>query len=598
MKKAQKLPKDKKIPKDKTKKIHEKRTKDKSKKQHSMKKFENMNIKQKLNSGYTIVIVLMIISGVVSMISLGILKSSLNSFINGSNKADTAVKMCQIDVNTAARAIREMALITDTSTYPEYIATVEESLADVTTELEMLKSTGLIDDELYSRYETALTEWGEIGNECISQINSNNREGAARQIIAQCTPALDEVVALSNEIDAITKDLMAQSEMMSQIAFFASIAILILFILIAVLVAIQISKKIISAITVPLAEIETVSKELTKGNLHTNIEYNANDEIGSLANSLRESFGILSSYVDDISKSMNEFATGNFVVQPKVEWRGDFVGILDAFKSFEKSMAATIRGIQMVADQVKGGSEQVSESSMGLAQGATEQASTTEELAATIESVADQVSANAENAKAISKEVEKVGVEIVHGNEKMTEMVQSMVEINESSQQIGKIIATINDIADQTNLLALNASIEAARAGEAGKGFAVVADQVAVLAAQSADAARESTLLIDASVKAVEKGIDVADETAKQLEQVVAGSKLITEEVNKIVQALEAQSVSFEQINEGVDHINDVVQTNAATSEECAAASQEMSSQAGMLETEIRRFQIAESEEA
>ena len=145
-------------------------------------------------------------------------------------------------------------------------------------------------------------------------------------------------------------------------------------------------------------------------------------------------------------------------------------------------------------------------------------------------------------------------------------------------------------------MLALNASIEAARAGEAGKGFAVVADQVSVLAAQSADAARESTLLIDSSVKAVEKGIIVADETAKQLEHVVAGSKLITEEVNKIVKALEAQSVSFEEINDGVEHINDVVQTNAATSEECAAASQEMSNQAGTLETEIRRFQIAEEE--
>lgn len=371
-----------------------------------------------------------------------------------------------------------------------------------------------------------------------------------------------------------------------------SVAAILIFIVVAAVLAVMIGRKIIVSITTPLSEIETVAKELSAGNLHSNLEYHSDDEIGSLAHSLRKSIRILGSYVDDISRAMNEFSNGNFDVQPEVEWKGDFTGILDAFMLFERSMADTVKGIQRVADQVKNGSEQVSDSATDLAQGATEQAGITEELTATIESVSVQVSRNAESARDISKSVEDVGTEIFHSNEKMHEMVNSMSEIDKASQEIGKIIATINDIASQTNLLALNASIEAARAGEAGRGFAVVADQVSLLAAQSSEAAKESTILIESSLKAVENGMVIAGETAKQLEHVVSGSKVITGEVNKVAEALGAQEEAFAQINSGVDHINEVVQTNAATSQECAAASQEMSSQAGSLESLIRRFKV------
>lgn len=167
-----------------------------------------------------------------------------------------------------------------------------------------------------------------------------------------------------------------------------------------------------------------------------------------------------------------------------------------------------------------------------------------------------------------------------------------MKEINTASNEIGKIIATINEIASQTNLLALNASIEAARAGEAGKGFAVVADQVSVLAAQSAQAARNSAGLIETSIQAVEKGMVIADETAGQLKMVVEGSQAITKDVSKVAEILKEQAESMKVINDGIDHINDVVQTNSATSEQCAAASQEMSGLAESLEELIRKLKV------
>jgi methyl-accepting chemotaxis protein len=176
----------------------------------------------------------------------------------------------------------------------------------------------------------------------------------------------------------------------------------------------------------------------------------------------------------------------------------------------------------------------------------------------------------------------------------MDDMVDAMSEIEKSSQQIRKIIDTINDVATQTNLLALNASIEAARAGESGRGFAVVANQVTALAAQTASAAKESTELIENSITEVTRGMRITEEIAKQQSSVAENTKNIVEDVNKVAETLGAQKDAFVQLNEGVNQINDVVQTNSATSQQCAANSQEMNSQAENLGVLISRFKVAE----
>ena len=533
---------------------------------------------------------------VILFIVIGLLMGNMLRYVENVERADVAVKICRIDVNSAARNIREMALNSDTSTYDSYQQQVETQLAEVDSELKALKATGIISDELYQEYASALSDWGNIGYSIMEQIMSGQTEEAADAIINQCTPALDNAVAIGKKLDAVTDKASHQAVIFTGCMTVAGILVIILSVIFAILFVKKISNVVVDSILEPLHAIEDVAKELTEGNLHSTLEYRSEDEIGKLAHSMRKSIRILGSYVDDIGRAMKLFSEGNFDVQPEVEWKGDFIGILDSFMAFEKSMAETVKGIQSASNEVSEGAEQVAASSNDLAEGATNQAAVVEELTATVTNVADQVAQNAQSAKEISGKVGELGNAILESNGKMHEMVDSMNEINEASKEIDKIIATINEIASQTNLLALNASIEAARAGEAGKGFAVVADQVTVLADQSAQAAKESAVLIETSVKAVEKGMVIADQTATQLEDVADNSRTITEQVGNIADTLETQTTAIHQINEGIEQINDVVQTNSATSEECAAASQEMSSEAENLRELIRKLQVAKFE--
>ena len=566
-----------------------------SKKNMMKKNLENMHLQERINYGYRKVIIMMLFSGLFSIVVIGMLFANMMHYIENVNAADQAVKICRINVNAAARNIREMALENDASSYDGYEQTVERLLAEVDTELKNLKKSGVVPDADYKEYSSVLTDWGNIGYSIMEEIKSGDKDKAVDSILNDCTPALNKAVKIAIRLGEMTDEASSRSVRVTVIFAVAGIVCIIVCLVLAWKLAIKTGKKVLETILVPLREVEAIAQELTDGNLHSVLEYRSDDEIGRLAHSMRKSIRILGSYVDDIGRSMKMFAEGNFDVQPEVEWKGDFVGILNSFMMFEESMAETIKGIQHVSDEVSGAADQVASSSNELADGATNQAAVVEELTATVAGVSEQVEKNSQSAKQISGRVDELGNAILESNGKMRDMVDSMNEINGASKEIDKIIATINEIASQTNLLALNASIEAARAGEAGKGFAVVANQVNVLADQSAQAAKESATLIETSVKAVEKGMVIAGQTASQLQEVAENSQIITKEVTNIAETLETQTTEIQQINDGIEQINDVVQTNSATSEECAAASQEMSSEAENLREMIRKFKVAEN---
>ena len=556
-------------------------------------KLHQLNLHDKIKYIYATVIKFMILSGIVSIIGLSFLDIRFNSYVKGAQKANNAAKESIIDISSAARNIREMALNDDSSTYENYKNNVKTVLTDSQTQLDIIKNTNIIDDDLYNQYVKALNEWGNIGYDIINQIEKGDLASAKNKIHTVCTPALNNLMSIADKMEDETNKEADQAILLSNVVAVIGGVAIVLFIVIASLISKKIGAKITEMIIEPIRDIDNVAKDLANGNLHSELTYHSDDELGTLAHSLRKSIRTLSSYVDDIKRSMQEFSHGNFDVKPEVEWKGDFEEILQAFMSFEASMADLVKHLQRVADQVAEGSEQIASSSTELAEGATNQAASVEELTASLANVSERVAQNSQNARTISGKVDELGTQLYESNGKMSEMVISMSEIEKASKEISKIIETINQIASQTNLLALNASIEAARAGDAGKGFAVVADQVSALAAQSAEAAKESASLIDTSVAAVEKGMVIANDTASQLGAVVDNSRHIVDEVNNIADVLNTQTEAIKQVDEGVEAINDVVQTNSATSQECAAASQDMSTQADTLRGLIATLKIA-----
>lgn len=301
---------------------------------------------------------------------------------------------------------------------------------------------------------------------------------------------------------------------------------------------------------------------------------------------------MISKPVNAMLSAANAIAEGNLDFKLDIETK-DEVGMLGrAFKKMTQKINMVMSNINNASEQVASGASQLSDSSMSLSQGATEQASSIERLTASVEEISIQTKANAENAEQARDMAKNAYKYAEEGNHHMVDMLGAMSDINESSTNISKIIKVIDDIAFQTNILALNAAVEAARAGQHGKGFAVVAEEVRNLAARSANAAKETTTMIEGSIEKVEGGTRIANETAQALNQIVEGVSKATELVGEIAIASTEQALGVEQINQGLSQISSVVQTTSATAEQTAAASQELSGQAGMLKSQVKNFTL------
>lgn len=340
----------------------------------------------------------------------------------------------------------------------------------------------------------------------------------------------------------------------------------------------------------PINTIVKAAKDIYDGNLNISLESKSNDEIGVLAGTFNNTAHYLKNMIEEISKILSSIAENDLTLETEGEYKGDFIEIKKSIQSILHNLNNAVSSIGESAEQVSSGAEQVSSGAQALSQGATEQASSIEELAATINDISEQIKNTADDAKNASMEVNSVGKEIIESNKQMQEMILAMKNISSSSNKIGKIIKTIEDIAFQTNILALNAAVEAARAGEAGKGFAVVADEVRNLASKSAEAAKNTTDLIEGSIKAVENGTQIADSTAQSLLTVVDNAKNAAGIVDGISSAAQQQAEAIQQVTLGVDQISSVVQTNSATAEESAAASEEMTGQAQLLKELVGKF--------
>ena len=372
----------------------------------------------------------------------------------------------------------------------------------------------------------------------------------------------------------------------------ATVILGLLSILAATFIGIKMSNKIAN----PIIACSKRLKLLSEGDLHTEVpKSKSNDETGLLLDSLEKTINELNTIIQDISYHLGTIVTGDLTKYVDKNYLGDFEPIKDSVVQIIKSLNYIFGNINDSIEQVASGSEELAGGAQVLTQGATEQASSIEELAATINEISEQIISNAESAQSAKEISEDTAAEVENGTKHMGQMINAMDDINSSSVEIGKIIKAIEDIAFQTNILALNAAVEAARAGSAGKGFAVVADEVRNLASRSAEAAKNTTELIENSLGAISNGAKIADETVKSFNSIVEKTNMTVSIVEKIAEASQQQAVAASQVNAGIEQISSVVQINSATAEESAAASEELSSQAILVRNLLKVIKIKKS---
>lgn len=351
---------------------------------------------------------------------------------------------------------------------------------------------------------------------------------------------------------------------------------------------VQLGKRVVKPITAVVDRL----KLLAEGDLHSATPIpESNDETATLMSSLTSTVQDLKMVITNIDQHLADISKGNFLIDVNEEYKGDFAQIRHSFEGIIASLSSAMRDIDCNAQSVQHGAVDLAGASQVLAEGATDQASAIEELTATVTDISEKISVNAQNAEKARETVAGMSDQIIESNEHMKRSTEAMNNIREASNKIAEIIGSIEEIADQTALLALNASIEAARAGENGRGFAVVATQVGALADQSSEAAKNTKDLIQNAIAAVEEGMQLANSTAESLLAVVDHVKVVNNTMTEIAEASDNQAVAANQITEGINQIAGVIQSNSATSEESAAASEELSSQADLLKELVGRFQ-------
>ena len=371
------------------------------------------------------------------------------------------------------------------------------------------------------------------------------------------------------------------------------VAVLAVLVLI-VLVVIQVRR----VIGRPVKELSLVATKIAGGELDQTIRYQSRDELGVLAHDFNQVTVRLRDYVayiQEISDKLREIAAGNLAFTLENQYTGEFEKIKIALDEISDSMNNTMGRLNAASREVAAGAAQVANGATTLSQGSTEQAAEVDVLAGHISSVSDSVhkiAQGAQEARRISQEV-KSG--LLTSNDKMQNMTAVIRQISDKSSEIHKIVKTIEDIAFQTNILALNAAVEAARAGAAGKGFAVVADEVRALAGKSSEAAKETTVLLSQTVESMDEGVSAAQDTADSMLKVVTRADEMNKLIDNIADYTREQDANAAEITHGIEQISTVVQTNVATAEESAAASEELSGQAAMLRELVSKFRLREN---
>ena len=553
------------------------------------------NVKWKLNFMSRIMLLIMSILGVGALI--GALELNVQSRQLSDNWMVANNIIADLDYLTSEFRLKQYHhIVSDTD---EEYAQIEEEVKKIKQDIEVqiaaYKETIHTDiDRQY--FEAAYAAWQEyvaVSGTSVFEASKEGNLARAEEIMTE--EGYKSFSVFQTNFDELLNYNLQQADKAAakaQIAFVVIAVLVVVFVIVGIVVSSFVSKLIIRSIAQPIEELMVVTKEMTEGNLKASLTYEAEDELGVLAESMRITQKTLSEYIDEISAILQEIAKGDLARDFKkiTDFKGDFGSIKESFVFILEEFNDTLTQIQGNSVQVESGSNDIAGAASDLASGTTEQASAVEELTATINTVNNMAE---ESARRAQESYEEVLVSVKNAEtekHQMQKLQDEMARIKEISNEVEAIIVTIEEIASQTSLLSLNASIEAARAGEAGRGFAVVADQIGKLATDSAQAAVNTKELINKTIEEIDKGNKITVDA-------VAGFERIIEELQKFATMAQqnsevsmTQAQALGQVEEGIEQISEVTQANAASSEECSAISEELAARATELDSLVKKF--------
>ncbi len=562
---------------------------------------KDLKVSKKLTISYAIILTLLIMSCVVSIVDFIRLGGQIETFYDGPFTVNDSASVINSNFERMQKSVYRSISNTDSEIVKEAITDARNCAAIIQEELPVVKAHFLGDQQIIDRLDAALAKLAPMREHVLTLASENQKAEAADYMEHNNILAIQEAQA---ELNSLIESGNKKGEtLVSGLREKQAMAVFTVIILggISVAVSVVFGVYITRGITQPVTELEQAARAMAKGEFSAvRVAYDSRDELGSLAGDIRSMVKTLTDVLQNETYILNEMAEGNFSVHREKDeyYIGEFEQLMRSMKKINRGLSELLLQISRSADHVAAGSEQVSSGSQNLAQGTTEQAASVEELTGMMSEISDQAYRNSRDAQEASEKAQMVKENATESSRSMQEMVKAMAEISGKSDEIRKIVKTIEDFSFQTNILALNAAVEAARAGDRGKGFSVVANEVRSLANQSSAASKSTAALIQSSIQAVENGRKIANETDNALAEVVSGIDNVSELLFHITDASSKQFDANRQVTENINLISEVVQTNSATAEECAAASEELASQAQLLKELVSHFKLADLAES
>lgn len=554
----------------------------------------NLKVGRKLAVSYVIIMILLVMGSVVSIMNFNSVGDKVEIFHDGPFMVRGSANHMDASFEALQKSIYRAILNTDPEIVQESVDDLKAARAEIAAELPTITQHFLGDQQHIQNFNTYFTQLKDMNDYVLKLVEEGRNQEALQYMESNNNNLTKKVQGELNAIISSANNKGVQLITDVRTAQQRAITATVLFLVLSMIISVGFAIYIANSITKPIAELEHAAECIANGELDIQIGYSSRNELGGLADSMRTTLSRILALTKDLTELLRQLSEGNFDVKfenPDV-YVGVFHPLLVSIQQTTEDLSNTMRQISTSSEQVSSGSEQVAYGAQALAVGSSEQAATVEKLASTMNGISMRIRSNAADAADVNRRAETVGREAEESNERMQNLLLAIDHINDSSSKIKQITDTIEEIAFQTNILALNAKVEAARAGASGKGFGVIADEIQALSLKSKDATNNTAALVERSLEAVEAGLLTANETAESLQSVLGGIREIVTTIDNISEATNEQARSVELVNENIGQISSIVQSNSATAEESAAASEELSGQAETLKQLVGEFRL------